>query len=82
MNDSLAKGTIPTPIKFFDKVLAISGDQKSLELNTDNLQSMIDEKGLYSIVASENLPPTQVHHLYEARNSSETEYMVVKSQLG
>ncbi len=82
LEEELAKGNIPTPIPLFKKVLSVSVDQKSLELSTAELQRMMDEKGLYSIVASEKMTPAEVHRFYEARSSSETEYMVVKSQLG
>ena len=46
------------------------------------LQTAIDSKGLYSIVSSVEMTPTEVYESYVSRNSSETQYMFVKSQLG
>ena len=66
----------------FKKVLRVSEDRLHLEVVTDELQKVLDEKGLYAIVSSEELTPLEVHQLYQARNSSETEYMIIKSQLG
>lgn len=51
-------------------------------LNTRKLQEEINEKGLYGIVSSNQMSPAQVHHLYVSRSSSETEYRLVKGQLG
>ena len=82
IESSLAKGTVPIIISMFKKTLSISADKKTLELNTSELQKLLDEKGLYSIVCSEEMTPQEVHRLYQARNSSETEYMIVKTQLG
>lgn len=82
VESSLAKGTVPTVISMFKKILSVSADKKTLELNTSELQKLLDEKGLYAIVASEEMTPQEVHRLYQARNSSETEYMIVKTQLG
>ena len=54
----------------------------SVSINTAALQKSIDEKGLYSIVSSEEMTPSQVNALYIARNESETQYMFIKTQLG
>lgn len=53
-----------------------------VEINTDALQSAIDEKGLYSIVTSNEMTPQQVHELYVSRSTSETQYRIIKTQLG
>lgn len=53
-----------------------------IEIVTEALQEALDEKGLYSIVTSQEMTPAQVHGLYSSRNASETEYMLIKSQLG
>ena len=60
---SLAKGTVPTVISMFKKILSVSADKKTLELNASELQKLLDEKGLYSIVASEEMTPQEVHRL-------------------
>ena len=53
-----------------------------LNLETGQLQKKIDEKGLYGIVCSLPLNPFEVHRHYTCRNSSETQYMLIKTQLG
>ena len=78
----LKKGDDAVIASKFKNVLRISGDNLHVEIVTDELQKVLDEKGLYAIVSSEELTPLEVHQLYQARNSSETEYMIIKSQLG
>lgn len=56
--------------------------ETSVAINRPALQEAIDEKGLYSIVSSEEMTPAQVNALYAARNVSETQYMFIKTQLG
>ena len=50
--------------------------------NVERLQTEINEKGLYGIVTSEKMQPAVVHDLYSSRSVSETEYRLVKGQLG
>ena len=51
-------------------------------LKKEALQKAIDGKGLYSIVSSVEMSPAEVYESYASRNSSETQYMFVKGQLG
>lgn len=51
-------------------------------VNTAALQAQIDEKGLYSIVNSEGMPPAQIHSIYSSRSASEVQYRFIKTQLG
>ena len=48
----------------------------------DNVQKTIDEKGLYAILSSEELPPAEVDLLYTSRSSSEVQYKIIKTELG
>ena len=57
-------------------------DGRSVILKKGALQAAIDSKGLYSIVSSIEMTPAEVYESYASRNSSETQYMFVKSQLG
>lgn len=50
--------------------------------NTEALQAAINEKGLYSVVSSEAMPPAEIHNLYSSRNASEIQYRSIKTQLG
>ncbi len=78
----LSKGKIPVFCSQFQDVIKVSEDRAKVEIITAELQKLFDEKGLYSIVTSEEMAPQEVHALYQCRNSSETEYMIVKTQLG
>lgn len=53
-----------------------------ISINTKNLQEAIDSKGLYGIVCSDAIEPSEVHRLYASRNASETQFMCIKTQLG
>ncbi len=53
-----------------------------ISINTENLQEAIDSKGLYGIVCSDAIEPSEVHRLYASRNASETQFMCIKTQLG
>lgn len=57
-------------------------EQQRIKINTSDLQKAIDEKGLYSIVSSEEMPPEEVHRRYASRSASETQYRFIKTQLG
>lgn len=57
-------------------------EQQLVKINTSDLQKAIDEKGLYSIVSSEKMPPESVYRRYASRNASETQYRFIKTQLG
>ena len=51
-------------------------------INTAQLQKSIDEKGLYSIVSSEEMKPAEVHSKYASRDACETQFRIMKTQLG
>jgi len=57
-------------------------DGRHVILKKGALQTAIDSKGLYSIVSSIEMTPAEVYESYSSRNSSETQYMFVKGQLG
>ena len=82
VENELSQGRTPTIAASFLSMLAIADGKKSVEIIPEGMQKLLDEKGLYSIVTSEDLTPQEVNRLYQARNVSETEYMVIKSQLG
>lgn len=59
-----------------------SNGNEFVKIKTEELQKAINEKGLYSIITSDELKPKEIHDLYASRNASETQYMQIKSQLG
>lgn len=79
----IQKGQKPVIDKKYQKLLDICLVPEShIEIKANELQPLIDEKGLYSIVTSSEMDPRLVHELYASRNSSEIQYRLVKTQLG
>ena len=81
LEEGILKGEMPSVDKAYGNLLSISNDRR-VEINSANLQDLMDEKGLYSIVTSLEMSPADVHGLYASRSSSETQYRLVKTQLG
>lgn len=80
---AIQKGEKPIIDNKYSKLLSVTGgEEPHVEIKTTELQSVIDEKGLYSIVTSSEMTPRQVHELYTSRSSSETQYRLIKTQLG
>ena len=79
----IRKGETPAVDSRYTPFLCVSaGESPHVEINTAGLQAAIDEKGLYGIVTSSAMTPRNVHELYVSRSSSETQYRLVKTQLG
>lgn len=77
------KGEKPHIDSKYKNLLSISEDDSChVEINTSGLQSSIDKKGLYGIVTSLQMTPREVHELYVSRSASETQYRLIKTQLG
>lgn len=69
--------------KFEDLLEIVEGPQGAeVKVNPDLLQRAINQKGLYSIVCSEPLPPFEIHKLYQARSAAELQFRTAKTQLG
>ena len=78
---ALAAGKVdPAVPKRSKGVLSVADGE--VTRNRAALQPMIDEKGLYGIVSSEDMPASRVHGLYVARSGSEKQYALLKTQLG
>ena len=56
--------------------------QYDVIINTQNFQNAINKKGLYSILSSEELSPSDIDKLYSSRSSSEIQYKIFKTELG
>ena len=79
----IQKGEMPAVDSKYQTLLAITGEErKQVAIQTSALQASIDEKGLYGIVTSTEMTPQEVHRLYVSRSSSETQYRIIKTQLG
>ena len=68
----------------FSSVLKIIEEEGKTDviILTEELQKIIDDKGLYEIVCSEPFTPSEINKMYVSRKSSETQYMILKTQLG
>lgn len=83
IESAISKGEKATVDSKYNQLLRISDKGNGhVEIITETLQSAIDEKGLYSIVTSDEMTPQQVHELYVFRSTSETQYRIIKTQLG
>lgn len=79
----IRKGENPAIDSKYAPFLSLSAEGSlHVEINTADLQTAIDEKGLYGIVTSSEMEPRKVHELYVSRSSSEIQYRQIKTQLG
>ena len=72
---------IPDEVKPYMNLRKRDGSQ-SLELEESKLQDAIDDKGFYVLATSEEMPTIAAHDIYRARDSSEKQYMFMKSEIG
>ncbi len=89
LNDGIRQGEFNPKIpKKYETMIDITEESNHGEkeqkavINRKGLQTALDSKGLYAIVSSEKMTPTEIHHKYVARNASEKQFMFVKAQLG
>ncbi len=82
LESAISKGKPPVVPSEYKSVLEICPETNEVQMVYSGLQKILDEKGLYSIATFEEMSPQEVHRLYQARGCSETEYMIIKSQLG
>ena len=55
---------------------------KTIVVEKERLQSAIDDKGFHVIATSAEMTTKSAHDIYQARDSSEKQYMFMKSELG
>ena len=55
---------------------------KTVEINYDNIQEAIDNFGFHVLATSAEMSTLEAYKIYRARDSSEKQYMVMKSKLG
>lgn len=84
VQDDFAAGKVPVLPEQTKRYISMSLDGNGLQikLDYDALQQCLDGKGFSSIASSAQLPPAEVNRLYHLRDVSETQYMLLKSQLG
>lgn len=84
---NVANGNKPEIGEGFKDILELStsidnAHAQILRFNTENLQKRINDTGMYGIVHSENITPSQVKDMYVARSASEKQYTFIKTMLG
>lgn len=84
MKEEAAKGEKPTVPEGMAKYISVSGSGETYEINCnyEKWQKDVDAKGYSSIAASEDFGPAETSRIYHLRDSSEKQYMFMKSQLG
>ena len=55
---------------------------RTLEMRKDHIQEAINDMGFHGIATSKEMTALQAHDIYMARDSSEKQYMFMKSKLG
>lgn len=83
LQNCMKKGEEPVVDSKYSKILSVDESAENcININTAELQSIADKKGLYGIVSSVEMSPKEIHDLYASRSASETQYRLVKTQLG
>ena len=77
-------GDIPRVPQDLKKYIAVKEEFAGYRIihNHEEWQMAIDGKGFLSIATTENMGPMEANRLYHLRDASETQYMIMKSQLG
>lgn len=80
----IQKGKKPVVPRSLAKYISLRQDDQTLSVEHDytKWQKDIDLKGFCSIASSEDLGPEEVDRVYHLRDASETQYSILKSQLG
>jgi len=84
LNTKIEAGKIPLVPQDIKKYITIKEEPEGCRIihNHEEWQMAIDGKGFSSIATSENMEPMEANRLYHLRDASETQYMLMKSQLG
>ncbi len=75
----LRSGERPAIDRRYETLLTIRGDRTPrVEINSGQLQPLIDEKGLYGIVTSAEMTPEELHGLDASRRACEAQFRRVQ----
>ena len=82
--DAIRRGKKPSIPKGLSSYLQAVKDGSSwaIRYNHEAWQEAVDNKGFCSIASSEDFGPAETDRLYHLRDASETQYMIMKSQMG
>lgn len=84
INNAIAGGSRVSVPKNLQKYLSITGEGPSRKLNEhyDEWDKCMAGKGFFSMAVSEGITPNQANRLYKMRDTSETQYSILKTQEG
>ena len=55
---------------------------RKFRLEYERIQEAINDKGMHVIATSEDMDTLEAYRIYHSRDSSETQYMFMKSEIG
>ncbi|MBQ8095070.1 MAG: transposase [Clostridia bacterium] len=81
---AIAGGSRVAIEKSLQKYLRIEGEgaNRKVVANYDKWNTSMSEKGFHSIAVADNIMPNEANRLYKLRDTSETQYSILKSQEG
>ena len=81
---SIASGKRAAVEKSLQKYIKIEGEgaERKIVVNYSSWDLAMSEKGFYSIAVSDTISPNEANRLYKLRDTSETQYAILKSQEG
>ena len=82
LKEALAKGNKAEPKATVKGIVLVNEDLGTVEVDRKKLQEVMNEKGLYGLVCSEDMEPEELHSLYSSRTESEIQYRITKTFLG
>ena len=84
INSAIANGSRASVPKKLQKYLTITGEGPSRKLieHFDEWDKCMAGKGFFSIAVSDGITPNLANRLYKMRDTSETQYSILKSQEG
>ena len=84
VNTAIACGTKFAIDKRLQRYLSVEGEgtERKVVVSYDNWDSDMAGNGYFSLAVSEGISPSEANRLYKMRDSSETQYAILKSQEG
>lgn len=84
IKEEIKKGKTPAVPEGLGKYISVETKKEHSEVrcNYDRWQKDVDAKGFCSIASSQEIGAAETNRIYHLRDASETQYMIMKSQLG
>jgi len=82
--ESINQGLVPSVPDKYKNYLEVKDNNGRVELsvNTELIQSEMDNKGFFGLLCSKPYSAKEAINIYNIRDSSETQYSIMKTQLG